>query len=459
MSRIRSKRPKFLLLLEYGLYRCFESLFQYLPPTWVDRMGMALGSAAFHLLSGRRAIVARNLRIAWGDSLSDDEWRKLTKQVFQRNGANLLGGTRCMIMDDAELEKHFTLEGADLVHAHLSQGQGGAIFTLCHMGNWEILARIAHLIAPGVPAGAFYRPLNNPWMNRMTKRRRQRSGTKLFSNKEGLSQASPLLRSGGILGILADQHAGRTGSLCTFFGRPTTCSPLVEVLQRRTGAAVFYIAIVRDAPAHWRIKISAHPIEQVIDTPHIMAHVEKSLSLSPADGFWFHNRWKQAKRHPLHAAHARNSLEAQHITKPWRWIFAESADPAIAAAARPAMEFAMQRAQLCHIDVLRFHPVTTHHSLTHVTERVAATDRLTQVLQLDQESTNPLDLMVLFGQPQEWPVKQLRKQVPVIAGIVTQKNRFITHGIIIDRPMTEPATWWDFIEQLGIKRTAEDDIS
>lgn len=459
MSHIRSKRPKSLLFLEYLLYRSFESLLQYFPPTWVDHIGITLGWAAFHLMSSRRAIVERNIRIAWGDSLNRRDCRTLTRQVFLNNGANLLGSTRSMVMDDATLQKHFTLEGADLVRTQLARQEKGAIFTLCHMGNWEMLARIAHLIAPGVAAGAFYRPLNNPWMNHMTKRRRQRSGTKLFSNKEGLSQATPLLRSGGILGILADQHAGRNANLCTFFGRPTTCTPLVELLHRRTGASIFHISIVRDAPAHWIIKIRKHPSRETQHTPAIMNQIERSLSESPADGFWFHNRWKLAKRHPLHPTHARSSLDVTQITKPWRWVFAESADPAIAAAARPAMEFAMKQAQLCHIDVLRFHPASINHTLSHVTERIAATDRLTQMLQLDQESTNPLDLMVLFGQPHEWPVKQLRKLVPDIAAIVAQKNRVITHGIIIDRPMTEPATWWDFIEQLGIKRTAKDDIS
>lgn len=448
MSRIRSKRPKFLLLLEYGLYRCFESLFQYLPPTWVDRMGMALGSAAFHLLSGRRAIVARNLRIAWGDSLSDDEWRKLTKQVFQRNGANLLGGTRCMIMDDAELEKHFTLEGADLVHAHLSQGQSGAIFTLCHMGNWEILARIAHLIAPGVPAGAFYRPLNNPWMNRMTKRRRQRSGTKLFSNKEGLSQASPLLRSGGILGILADQHAGRTGSLCTFFGRPTTCSPLVEVLQRRTGAAVFYIAIVRDAPAHWRIKISAHPIEQVIDTPHIMAHVEKSLSLSPADGFWFHNRWKLVKRTPLRHPYSRQCLDPSLVTKPCRWLFVLSENAQIAEASLAAVLAAARQSEHTTIDVISPISVETHDLPLVCHPRQEALTR--QMQQFAADSRNPIDLIVYFCDVEEIPTSLSWETDLVTVGMAPQKTKRTNITIISQGSLFDSTTWLHYVKQMGV---------
>lgn len=449
MSRIRSKRPKFLLLLEYGLYRCFESLFQYLPPTWVDRIGMALGWAAFHLLSGRRAIVARNLRIAWGDSLSDDEWRKLTKQVFQRNGANLLGGTRCMIMDDAELEKHFTLEGADLVHAHLSQGQSGAIFTLCHMGNWEILARIAHLIAPGVPAGAFYRPLNNPWMNRMTKRRRQRSGTKLFSNKEGLSQASPLLRSGGILGILADQHAGRNASLCTFFGRPTTCTPLVELLHRRTGASVFYVAIVRDAPAHWHIKIRQHPSHEVVNTPDIMAQIEQSLCESPADGFWFHNRWKLEKRTPLRHPHSRQCLDLKKLTKTSRWLFVLSDNPTIAQASLPAVIAAARQAEHTSIDIITTQslqqlnlPIISHQrqgQLAQQIEQIAATSL-----------ANPLDLIVYFCEAKDIPSNLRLETALVTVGMAPQKTKRTNITIISQGSLFDSATWLHYVKQMGV---------
>jgi lauroyl/myristoyl acyltransferase len=68
---------------------------------------MNLGLAAFHLMQKRRAIVARNVRIAWGDKLGKKELQSLTQQVFQTNGANLLGGTRCMLMDDSSLAERF----------------------------------------------------------------------------------------------------------------------------------------------------------------------------------------------------------------------------------------------------------------------------------------------------------------------------------------------------------------
>lgn len=448
VSRFRSKRPTFLLLLEYGIYRCFESSFQYLPPRWVDAIGRLLGHIAHDLMPRRRAIVERNCMIAWGDSLSRDEVKALTKEVFLRNGANLLGATRCMIMPDHKLHRHLSIEGAELVRNHLKHSSSGVIFALCHMGNWEILARIASLIAPNVPSAAFYRPLNNPWMNRMTKRRRQRSGMKLFSNKEGFSQAVPLLREGGMLGILADQHAGRTGTRATFFGRPTACSPLAEVLHRRTGAAIFYVAVFRDAPAHWHIKISPHSVDAPMDTPHLMANIEKSLSLSPADGFWFHDRWKQYKRALLKDPHSRDGLDPLAITKPRRWLLVGSSNSQIQAAATAAMQHVIDQADDAQVDVISTAPLKPVRGAWHLrAENVAM-----QINEIANQSLNPLDIIVYFCALEEIPANLDISYAFLTAGISPSKNRKLNVHLPTNDSLTNEPTWWKFLAHLGLKK-------
>jgi len=450
VSRTRSKRPKWLLLFEYAIYRGFESTFQYFPPKWVDFAGRCLGTVAYWIMPRRRAIVERNCRIAWGDSLSTDEIKKLTAKIFSRTGANLLGGTRCMVMSDATLQKHLSIQGQELVQQHLQQGKEGVIFVLCHMGNWEALARVASLISPATPAAAFYRPLNNPWMNRMTKRRRQRSGMKLFSNKEGFAQSVPLLREGGMLGILADQHAGRTGSRATFFGRPTSCSPLAEVLHRRTGAAIFYVAVYRDAPAHWHIIISPHPSDAPMDTPRIMAGIEKSLNLSPADGFWFHDRWKQYKPALLKDPHSRDCLDHQVITKPRRWLLVGSHHSPIQSATTAAMQHVIDHADDAQVDVISTALLTPVKGAWHLrSENIAH-----QINEIANQSINPLDIIVYFCELDEIPANLGISYAYLTAGISPKKNRKLNVYLPSNESLTHEATWWKFLAHLGLKKPA-----
>ena len=63
-----------------------------------------------------------------------------------------------------------------------------------------------------------------------------------------------LLRGGGVIGILGDQHAGDHGLWTPFFGRLASTSPLPALLAKRTGAALSsaQLSIPMDA-ARWRM--------------------------------------------------------------------------------------------------------------------------------------------------------------------------------------------------------------
>lgn len=426
-----------------------EAVLRFLPATWVDALGGLLGACAYHLLSARRDTVRRNCRIAWGESLNAEELEKLTHDTFRHCGANLLSSTRCMLMSDEQIKSHVTIEGAEVVRDTLERSNRGAIFALVHMGNWEILARIGTLIAPSAPTAAFYRPLNNPWMNRMTMRRRARSGTQLFSNKEGFARSCPLLRDGGMLGILADQHAGHSGSLTPFFGRPTSCSPLVELLHRRTGAAVFYVSVTRTRRAHWNIRITPHASTVAISTDTIMRGLERALSTSPCDGFWFHNRWKMASKQPFLERQSRKSLAPAEITKPWRIVLLGSADPAIDKVTAPVMAFLTQHQPNVEFEIINIAaPFTAPHATFHPLP--AKNERADLLRKIDASKTYPLDMIIYFCPIQEIDDAHRKCRIPQAVGLSHSRNHLLDINISPPQTaLTAPETWWHFLRELG----------
>jgi len=445
----RSRRSSIRSFFEYAVFRFIETALRFLPATWVDALGWSLGACAYHILPSRRATVRRNCRIAWGDSLAADALEKLTRDTFLHTGANLLSSMRCMLMTDEKIKNHVTIEGADIVRDTLQRSNRGAIFALVHMGNWEILARIGALVAPGIPTAAFYRPLNNPWMNRMTMRRRARSGTQLFSNKEGFSQSCPLLRDGGMLGILADQHAGHSGSLTPFFGRTTSCSPLVELLHRRTGAAVFYVSVIRTRRAHWKINITPHPPAIAISTDTVMQGLERSLSTRPCDGFWFHDRWKMASRQPFRLRQSRQSKAPAGINKPWRIALIGSADPAIHAAAAPAIDCLIHQQPDAAFELIR---ITSPLGAPNVTNHTIPSggDLATLLRGIDESKSYPLDMIVYFCECAEISDAHEKVFIPQTVGMSSRQD----HSLDIRVPppqtsLTDPQTWWHFLRELG----------
>ncbi|MCX6865633.1 MAG: lysophospholipid acyltransferase family protein, partial [Verrucomicrobia bacterium] len=167
---------------------------------------------------------------------------------------------------------------------------------LSHMGNWEILSRLIHFFPPGARAGAFYRPLKNRTLNMRVLARRQADGTRMFSKRDNPLHVAGFLRGGGIVGILADQRAGKQGEPVRFFGRLTRASPLPSLLARRSKSTVLALAVTTEKPGKWIARFL--PVETPPTTVNCMVALEQAMKLAPVDVFWFQERWKVYLRPP-----------------------------------------------------------------------------------------------------------------------------------------------------------------
>jgi len=154
----------------------------------------------------------------------------------------------------------------------------------------------------------------------------------MFDRKEGFEEAIKLLRGGGAIGILSDQHAGDHGLWVPFFGRLASTSPLPALLAKRTGAALVGVGIYTHGRARWRIVVSA-PLEGKRESVGSLIAktnevIEKQIRQAPEDWFWVHNRWKTPKPNFLLARYKRgvylpSDISAQEL-KPFRILIRSS---------------------------------------------------------------------------------------------------------------------------------------
>lgn len=283
--------------LEAAGYTLFETALGGLPLSWVARIGRGLGAVSHALLAGRRRTVMRNLRIAFAGEKTPAELCALTDEVFRRSGANLLSSLRTVRLGDAALTGILDLRDEAIFQEAVARGRG-VVMVLAHMGNWEALAQwFPRLLPPGVAGATVYRPLNNPILNARVSAMRQRRGVGLFSKDDNPLGMAGFLRRGGVLGVLADQRAGRVGELVPFFGRVTSCTPIPAILARRTGAATVGISLRTVATGHWELRF--HALEETTpSTAGVMGLVERMMRVSPADVFWLQERWRTSSRNP-----------------------------------------------------------------------------------------------------------------------------------------------------------------
>lgn len=280
--------------IEYLVYRSFEVIIKRLSLETTYKIGKLIGRIAFRFAQERRGKLMRNLRRAYGDEKTTAQLTDLSAEIFERNGANFLSSLRVPFLNDEEILKHVEFSGLEKFVA--AAKSGGIVLVVPHMGNWELLAQALFLTKEQIRVGTHYRPLNNTLINGIIKRRRKKRGLVLFAKQDSTLRLTNFVREGGVLGVLADQRVGSRGAAGVFFGRPTTCSPLPHLVAKRGKAQL--IALHCETIDSCRWKISFDPITET--TAQACADtIENAWRASPADVFWFEDRWRLQGTKPL----------------------------------------------------------------------------------------------------------------------------------------------------------------
>ena len=159
--------------------------------------------------------------------------------------------------------------------------------------------------------GTIYQRLGNPLIDAEVRASRARLGLQLFERKEGFQGALAVLRAGGVVGVLIDQHAGDGGVWCPFFGRLASTSSLAAMLALRTGAALIPGAVYTEGRGRWRL-VYRPPVVPGRARERGRAHRAaqsraraRRSAAQPADWFWVHNRWKTPRPKFLLATYKR----------------------------------------------------------------------------------------------------------------------------------------------------------
>lgn len=162
-----------------------------------------------------------------------------------------------------------------------------------HFGNYDV-ARAA-LIARGLRVGALYRPMKNRLFNRHYVAAISLIGAPLFPRgKQGMAAMVKFLKSGGMLGLLMDQHMAH-GAPLTFFGQPALTATSAADLALRYDALLIPIYGIRQPDG---VNFTVHvdpPIPH--GSPEAMSQaINDSLERIAHDHldqwFWIHRRWK-----------------------------------------------------------------------------------------------------------------------------------------------------------------------
>ena len=279
----------------YLLYRAGSAVAAALPLPFLFGFGEFLGVCAWTFSGKYRRLATRNLEIAFGNEKSPGELRQLVRLHFRRLGANLLSSAKLTQMPPDKILEYVEVQNIESMAREFRAGVP-VVLILSHLGTWEVFAQLMPKFVGFVRNSSVYQGLGNRFIDQHVRRTRSQTGLELFDRHDGFDPVIELLRSGGGVGVLSDQHAGDHGVWTPFFGRLASTSPLPALLAKRTRAALIAAGVYTTGRARWRMVFTERFDETgasiAVLTSKINQVIEQQIRHAPEDWFWVHNRWK-----------------------------------------------------------------------------------------------------------------------------------------------------------------------
>ena len=264
-----------------------------------------LGTTGFCLMRKRRRIAYHNLQIAFGRSKTKRECDEIIKTTFRDTAKNALEVAKLIYTNPVFLRELISIDGLEYLDNALGQGKG-VVALSAHMGNFALIG--PRLFLEGYPFSLIARDPKDKTLAKTLLGFRNTLGIDSIPDKPRrtcVAKSLASLKKNGILYLQIDQNASSEDLWVDFFGWlvPTFRGPVVFSL--RTGAPILPMFIIRDAPNHHTLiikppfdLISTENKEDDIhqNTAKLTKLIEAYILQYPTQWWWFHRRWKKAKK-------------------------------------------------------------------------------------------------------------------------------------------------------------------
>jgi KDO2-lipid IV(A) lauroyltransferase len=267
-----------------------------LPLPLLHGLGVVLGWLIYWA-PGRHSARMRNNLYESGLCARGRDCRRLLRQAIGEAGKAIVELAPMWLRPyDKVLKLVRGTSGWEHIDAARAAGQGIIIISP-HIGCFEIIGQYC---AQQHPFTVMYRPPRQPALDALMVAGRQRGQATLVpTDLSGVRAQLAALKRHETIGLLPDQVATKgDGVWAPFFGRPAYTPTLVASLQRKTGAAAFFVAAERLSwgrgyHLHVAPLAEALPADKTAAAVRINQGVEDMVRRFPAQYMWSYNRYKR----------------------------------------------------------------------------------------------------------------------------------------------------------------------
>lgn len=254
----------------------------------------------YYVFGYRINVVRGNLKNAFPEK-TETEIKQIEKRFYRFFCDFILETIKTMSMDEKVSAKRCAFNNPELVEK-LCRERGSIILVMGHYGNWEWAGPGFMLHSNAQTLAVIYKPLTNPYFERMTVKMRTRFGTKILIMKNVIRDLITLKNEKIALTILADQTPSNANQAIwlNFLNQETPVFEGTEKIAKKFNFPVVFINVTRPKRGYYEIFA-----ELLVDHPNDMTdgeitklhteRLEKEIIKTPELWLWSHNRWKHKK--------------------------------------------------------------------------------------------------------------------------------------------------------------------
>lgn len=288
-------------MLYYLLYS-FWFLLSLLPLRVHYMLSDLVYIVVYRMIHYRQKVVRKNISESFPEK-SPNELRAIERNFYHWFCDYLVESVKLLTISEKQMRRRLVFKGTDVVEQIVSEGQSCAVY-LGHYCNWEWITSLPLWITPQAQCGQIYHPIENPQVDRLFLKLRQRFGAVCIPMAETLRRIIKYRQEGRpvVIGYISDQIPfwNNIHHWCQFMNHDTPVLTGTERVARQQGHAVFYMDVRRVRRGYYEAEfqlVSRNPkvLAEYELTDEYFRRLEQSIRRDPACYLWSHNRWKRTR--------------------------------------------------------------------------------------------------------------------------------------------------------------------
>ena len=222
-------------------------------------------------------------------------YKQIATNVFGNYGRIFAEYVHLKNFKNDKLNNHISIEGREYLEK-IKNNKKSVVFISGHFNNFELMAM--QIDKAEVDCAAIYRPLNNPYLNKIMEKIRKRDICKkqIKKGRSGTREIIKLLKKGTSIALMVDQRV-REGEKALFFKHLATSTTIPAQLIKKYNCDLVPIYIERKNKFDFKMYVSKPiKINKNKSSGEIILFINKILEkmiLKNVDQWiWTHDRWR-----------------------------------------------------------------------------------------------------------------------------------------------------------------------